>query len=93
MKRFRAMHSFGCSFGMDIDARSAGYKQMKANIKRQTITGHWGIEVSVLTVPNQYVAEMMGEPGWLVAEKQEFRCFRLDDGEEIFIIYPDGIHI
>lgn len=93
MKHFRAMHDYGVSFGMDIDARSASYREMKANTKRQTIKGKWGIEVNVLACPFQYVAGMMKEAGWLVAEDQSFRSFQLDGGEDIFIIYPDGIHI
>lgn len=93
MKHFRAVHSYGVSFGMDIDARSEAYRLLKKNTKPKTVTGLFGIEVNILTAPYQYVAGIMREAGWLVAEKQSFNKFTLDGGEEIFIEYPDGIHI
>lgn len=90
MKHFCGIGRDGITFGMDI---RTGYKKMKANIKLQTVKNRFGREVRVQAVPYQFVAEMMEEAGWLVSERQSFKYFRLDDGPEIYIIYPDGIHI
>lgn len=96
MKHFRATSSYGTTFGMNIETNTAAYREMKRNTKPQTVKGHYGIEVSVLVCPYKHVAGVMREAGWLVAEKQDFRCFEIEGlfgGEQVFIIYPDGIHI
>ena len=93
MKHFRGYNWDGTTFGMEIETNTAAYRAMKKNTPRQQITGHYGIQVNVPVCPFQYVAGIMREAGWLVAEKQSFRKFTIDDGEEIFIGYPDGVHL
>lgn len=96
MKYFRGTQRDGMTFGMDIETNTAAYREMKRNTKAQTVTGHHGIPVSILACPYQYVAGIMREAGWLVAEKQAFRYFEIEglfDGEEVYIVYPDGIHL
>lgn len=95
MKHFRG-YSARCAnytFGMYINGLSDGYKEMKANIQPKTVKGRWGRDIKILAVPAQYVADMMGAAGWLVSENQDFKSFQMDDGAEIFIDYPDGIHL
>lgn len=93
MKHFRAWDQQGLTFGMDIDATSKSYKAMKKSITPKTIIGRWNTLVNVLVVPWNLVAAMMGQAGWLFAERQEFKKIQIDDGEDIYIEYPDGIHI
>ena len=93
MKHFRAVYSFGVSFGMDLAARSKAYQLLKKSTKPKDITGHHGIRVNVLVAPYMCVAGIMREAGWIVSERQSFAKFQLDDEEEIYIEYPDGIHI
>lgn len=93
MKHFRGHYRDGTTFGMDIETNAAAYRAMKKATKRQEITGHFGIKVKALVCPYQYVAGVMREAGWLVAERQSFRHITIDDGEEIFVEYPDGVHL
>lgn len=96
MKHFRATHRNGTTFGMDIETNTAAYREMKRNTKAQTITGYHGIRFTALACPYQFVAGIMREAGWLVAERQDFRSFEIEglfNGEEVFIIYPDGVHL
>lgn len=81
------------TFGMDVETNTAPYRAMKKHTERRQVTGRFGIQVNILVCPAQYVAGIMRGAGWLVAENQEFKKFTIDDGEEIFIEYPDGIHI
>lgn len=96
MKHFHAVGRDGITFGMDIETNTAAYREMKRKTQRQTISGHHGIPVNVLACPYQCVAGIMREAGWLVAERQSLRSFEIEglfDGEEVFIDYPDGIHL
>lgn len=93
MKHFRGYNRDGTTFGMEIETNTAVYRAMKKATNRQEITGQFGIKVNVLVCPYQYVAGIMREAGWLVAEKQSFGKFTIDGGEEIFIGYPDGVRL
>lgn len=93
MKHFRGYNREGTTFGMDIEANTAAYRAMKKNTQQQRITTRYGTQRTVCVCPFQYVAGIMREASWLVTEKQSFRKFTIDDGEEIFIGYPDGVHL
>lgn len=80
-------------FGMDINARTQAYREFCKNIKPKDVNGLYGIKVNVLTCEACYVAALMGIAGWHVSEKQLFNKIKIDDGEEIYIQYSDGIHI
>lgn len=92
MKHLRGYYLDGMTFGMEIETNTAAYRAMKKATRRQEITSRFGIKVNALVCPYQHVAGIMREAGWIVAERQSFRHITIDDGEEIFIEYPDGIH-
>ena len=93
MKHFRGYNRDGTTFGMEIETNTAAYRAIKKNTALKQITTHYGVERTVRACPYQYVAGIMREAGWLVAEKQSFSKFSIDDDREIFIEYPDGVHI
>ena len=93
MKHFRGYYRDGMTFGMDIETNTAAYRAIKKNTALQQITTCYGVERIVRVCPFQYVAGVMREAGWLVAEKQSFSKFSIDDDKDIFIEYPDGVHI
>lgn len=93
MKHLRGYRLDGMTFGMDIDTMTPAYRAMKKATERRKIVGHYGIEFSALVCPAQYVAGIMREAGWLVSEAQDFQHITINGGEEIFIEYPNGIHL
>lgn len=93
MKHFRGYNRDGTTFGMDIETNTAPYRAIKKYTAPRQVTTRYGIRRTVRACPFQYVAGVMREAGWLVAEKQSFRSFSIDDDGEIFIEYPDGIHL
>ena len=93
MKHFRGYYRDGTTFGMDIETNTTAYRAIKKNTALQEITTRLGIQRIIRVCPFQYVAGVMREAGWLVAEHQSFKSFSIGDGAEIFIGYPDGVHL
>ncbi len=93
MKHFRGYYRDGMTFGMDIETNTAAYRAIKKNTAPRLVTTRYGTRRTVRACPFQNVAGVMKEAGWLVAEHQSFRSFSIDDDGEIFIEYPDGVHL
>lgn len=92
MKHFRGVQTDGMTFGMDIDAKGEAYRKLKANTKAKKVAWRYGLEKNVLVCPYQFVAGVMQAAGWLVAERQAFSYITIDDGDMIYVEYPDGVH-
>lgn len=93
MKHFRGYNRDGTTFGMEIETNTASYLAIKKYTAPKQVANRYSVQRTIRACPFQYVAGVMREAGWLVAEKQSFKSFSIDDSGKIFIEYPDGIHL
>lgn len=92
MRELHAVQFDGITFGMEIDAQSAAFRNFKKNLKREIAIGPFGTERRIHTIPHLALAALMGTAHWLVSEKKLFDKIRIEevnDGTEIYVKYTD----
>ena len=90
MKDFHAYDkNIDGTFGMEVDATSKAYKELKKRITRKTMEelypDHsfkwWGDEKrTVRCAPAVWVAAILREEHWLITERKAFGWFYIDGG-------------